>query len=554
MSPADSPELTLAQLRKSYARQLPQLLNEIEQSAQQVLAHGWDMDDTKRFKHTVHKLAGSTASFGFPLVNAQLKTLESFLNDVLNEYQPLPEQNDRLDYFLKQLRQAFADDRQEDIGEIMAHAQNNPTIRDARASHRIYLVEDDPFQAQELSAQISYFGYSVESIQDLDALRKNMEKEIPRAILMDVIFPEGLTAGPEMIRQMKQENHKNTPVIFISESNTIVSRLHAVRAGGNAYFTKPVDIGILVDMLDQLVVHEPVETCRVLLIDDNPLQAEGLIERLKTLNCEVMVITDPMQIMQPLVEHNPNMILIALDMAICNGLELAQVIRQLEQFVVTPILYLSDASKMQNDGFFTMKDTLSKDIDLESLKACLNARLNSFGHLRAMMVRDSLTGLYNHTTIKSLLDQEISRANRQVYPLTFAMLDIDHFKNVNDTYGHAAGDRVLKSLSRLLSQRLRKSDSIGRYGGEEFAIILPNTPLDAAAVLMNTLRESFSLIRHRTGEREFSITFSSGLASFPEFGNAEILIDCADKALYAAKGNGRNQVFTWTAETNATRA
>jgi diguanylate cyclase (GGDEF)-like protein len=158
------------------------------------------------------------------------------------------------------------------------------------------------------------------------------------------------------------------------------------------------------------------------------------------------------------------------------------------------------------------------------------------------MVRDSLTGLYNHTTIKERLDQELSRSSRLQSCLCFAMIDLDHFKKVNDTHGHGTGDRVLKSLARYLSQRLRKSDVIGRYGGEEFAVILPDTPLQAAIGLLNELRLGFAHIHHRGSGKDFTVKLSAGLASYPDYRNPTALIEAADQALYLAKRQGRNQV------------
>jgi diguanylate cyclase (GGDEF)-like protein len=155
---------------------------------------------------------------------------------------------------------------------------------------------------------------------------------------------------------------------------------------------------------------------------------------------------------------------------------------------------------------------------------------------------DSLTGLLNHTKTKEYLDKEISRAARQGSGLAFAMLDIDRFKSINDTYGHPAGDRVIVSLSRLLRQRLRKTDIVGRYGGEEFALVLAGADEKSAAKVVDEIRLSFGQVRHNCDGAEFSATFSCGVAGFPRYGDAISLCNAADKALYEAKHKGRNMV------------
>ena len=158
------------------------------------------------------------------------------------------------------------------------------------------------------------------------------------------------------------------------------------------------------------------------------------------------------------------------------------------------------------------------------------------------MNRDSLTGLQNHINIKISLEREIAQAERRSAPLSFVMIDIDDFKLVNDTYGHPVGDQVIKSLARLLSQRVRKGDIAGRYGGEEFALILPDTVPEEAFRLVESLREQFEKIKYSTEKGEFSSTFSAGIASCPPYEIMEGLITDADAALYKAKRTGRNKV------------
>ena len=139
--------------------------------------------------------------------------------------------------------------------------------------------------------------------------------------------------------------------------------------------------------------------------------------------------------------------------------------------------------------------------------------------------------------------QEVKRAIRQNSPLAYAMIDIDHFKKVNDSYGHAVGDQVIKSLSALLNKQLRKTDVVGRYGGEEFAVVLPNTSGEEAELIMNELRVTFEQIHHHAEETDFTVTFSCGLAAYPECPTFPDLAESADRAVYLAKKRGRNCII-----------
>ena len=155
------------------------------------------------------------------------------------------------------------------------------------------------------------------------------------------------------------------------------------------------------------------------------------------------------------------------------------------------------------------------------------------------MLHDSLTGLVNHSRLQQQLEIETARALRQHQVLSLAMIDIDHFKEVNDRHGHQTGDRMLKNLARFLRQRLRASDVIGRYGGEEFAVILADTTGEIAEEVINSLRRDFAAIPHETGGDVMTVTFSAGIASLPEHASVrELDPGCGPGAL---QGEGFRQ-------------
>ncbi|MBI6907257.1 diguanylate cyclase [Pseudomonas sp. ICBG1301] len=162
--------------------------------------------------------------------------------------------------------------------------------------------------------------------------------------------------------------------------------------------------------------------------------------------------------------------------------------------------------------------------------------------LSALSRIDSLTGLLNHGSWKDLLNLKFHKCQQQQGQATIALIDIDHFKQINDTHGHIVGDTVLRQLSQLLRQHLRENDFAGRYGGDEFCVILPKMPLQEAVLVMERMRETFSNYRNPQIP-ELRISLSIGLADFqPVFSDAVMWLNAADRALYVAKKTGRNRV------------
>ncbi|HTX02492.1 MAG TPA: diguanylate cyclase [Candidatus Acidoferrales bacterium] len=180
--------------------------------------------------------------------------------------------------------------------------------------------------------------------------------------------------------------------------------------------------------------------------------------------------------------------------------------------------------------------------------ALVNLRLRE--KLRSQSVRDPLTALYNRRYLDETLDLELARAARSKVPIAVIMLDIDHFKKFNDTFGHEAGDQVLKGVAEVLATSMRRGDVAGRFGGEEFLLIMPGADLERAMSRSDTMRETIASIElAQAGQKLGRVTASFGVAIFPDDGEtAHSLVQTADKALYAAKAAGRNRVLAARAE------
>lgn len=412
----------------------------------------------------------------------------------------------------------------------------------------LYIAIADPQQAQYLAEQLEFYGLPVEVLPDADALHEAFRKRYPLVLVMDVDFA-GDGQGLLLVGEVQSRVETPVPVIFYSrEVAPVMLRLAAVRVGGEAFLFDELEASTILEMIENTVAPAVVELSRVLVVDDSRAQAM-LTERI--LNAAAIItrsVNNPMLALKELDEFNPDLVILDMYMPECSGPELAKMIRQCERFDSIPIIYQS-AEEDLDKQLWAMRqgadDFLTKPVRPNVLTATVRNRVVRARSLKAHMVRDSLTGLYNHTHTQQLLAESCIRARRNATPLSVAMLDIDHFKQVNDQFGHPQGDRVIKTLAMLLKQRLRKTDYIGRYGGEEFVLILPGCNVLQAVKVVNALLERFRSMEFQTEQGRLQCTFSAGVAEC-ELNSERAAIEwiaVADQALYRAKDAGRNQVM-----------
>lgn len=195
---------------------------------------------------------------------------------------------------------------------------------------------------------------------------------------------------------------------------------------------------------------------------------------------------------------------------------------------------ITHVKKIEGDLRETNKELLRKIEEIEALQQ----------QLRQQAIHDPLTGLYNRRFLEETLGRELAQAHRTQEAMSLAMIDIDRFKSVNDTYGHSVGDLFLIALGDMLEHKIRAGDVACRFGGEEFIVVMPGAPLEVAAKRINEFRQAFGALKIDVAGQSISATFSAGVAGFPLHGTDEkTIIAEADRALYAAKEAGRNRVI-----------
>ncbi len=544
VSTTDRLEQQLAKLRESFAARLPGRVQEIASAWNSIAENGWNAENAKRFHRLIHSLAGAAATFGFATLSQSARQLELDVEPFIGATAPLlPEQSETITDWLSALESPVLQSPNAST-EAQAAPVPEKSLCETPSSHCLFLVTQGNAM-DELVAQVGYFDYKVEIVQELDHLAQELQQKSPAAILIDAdLYTSEEKLG--MLKSIHPSNDKRIPTIFISSHGDLAARLASVRAGADAYFTEPVNMARLVDKLDQLTASHAPDPYRVLVVEDDEAMAQYYSMTLKQAGMETNAVSDPNLVLQQLIDWKPDLILMDIHMPHCSGLELATVIRQQEAYVSIPIVYLSSETRIEKQleaMSLGGDDFLNKSIKPEHLISSIATRVQRSHTLRSLILRDSLTGLLNHTAIKGQLETEIARAKRNHSTLAYAMLDIDHFKRVNDIYGHPIGDGVLKTLARLLQQRLRQTDVIGRYGGEEFAVIMPDADTVQAKHVLEEIRSTFGQIRQQAGSEGFAVTFSAGVAAYPDYGEASSLNDAADRALYQAKQNGRNQII-----------
>ncbi len=411
----------------------------------------------------------------------------------------------------------------------------------------VYLVHDNGLVATDIAVQLRHFGYEVLHVADMARLASAVDERAPAAVVIDVSTPGVIFPVADEVARINRKCVQRFAVIFISAHSSFGTRLAAARAGAGGYFSNPLNVIALSERLDALTVRDQIPPYRILVMNDDPQAAEAYAAILTGAGMEVSVLARVTDMMQVLREFRPELVLMDVQTPLYDGADLAKLIRQDDTYLDVPIVFLSDEtnvakhlSAIESGG----DEFLAKPIQPLNLVSFLASRAQRYRALRGLITRDGLTGLLNHSALKEQLGREIARARRGCMPLTLAMVDIDYFKRVNDTYGHPVGDQVIRALSRLLQQRLRREDIVGRYGGEEFGIILPATPAAAATGVLDSIRAAFSAIRHQADDEDFTVTFSAGVAELAAQVDADSLLGVADAALYRAKHHGRNRVET----------
>ena len=360
---------------------------------------------------------------------------------------------------------------------------------------------------------------------------------------------------------MVQENIQEKPLSSFDTIQRICQTLYTLRI-----FQSWDEVSNLIDciergnpqeclhQLNRLMIH--LATCahvpqldcdRLLIIEDDPLIGQALVDELNEPNRQVLWATSVETALTLLREHTISLILLDLGLPDNDGRNLMVQMRQEALMKDVPIFVLSARTdvNVKVECFALGADMyFEKPVDPSLLRVTIASKLQRVKDFKTRSYHDDLTGLPNRIWLNIAFEQAIKLSARTHHPLSLALIDIDHFKQVNDLHGHSIGDRVLRHTTKVISRTLRVSDMIARWGGEEFVMIFPQTsPLQAKRALDKAKEELRNDFFRLPSELPLSLTFSAGVIRLTEGMTLEMAIVEADRHLYKAKTEGRDRII-----------
>ena len=534
----------IAALRRYYIEHLPGPVAELRRMQILLSKNKLPMPEVQQLYRLSHNFVGSGATFGFPEITVIARDLNNQTNDFL--VGKISDEN----------QQSLILRCVNDLIQALSAIENSPTqnfpvqpavtLGDDKENIVIVLKQSANGFIADLARQLRHFGYNVELYErppETAPMR-------PHVVIVDVNADTDVSGAMETWSQFSAAHQSS--LLIVSPLDNFSSRLAAVKIGAQGYFTPPVDALKIIDRIEQLHPAPQAQAeWNILIVDDEAMLAQFYSHTLRAEKMSVTVCSQPHEVLDMLLSQSFDLVLIDYLMPGCTGQELARIIRQQERYLSLPIIFMSSDEHIETrfiDQDLGIDAFLVKPFTPGQLVSVVKSRARRAAELRALMTHDSFTGLLNHAAFNERLSLETAVYARTKADAAYVMIDIDHFKNINDTYGHATGDKVIKSLARLMQQQLRRTDIIGRCGGEEFGIIMPGCSLHDAGRIIEDLRQKFSDLEFKTGDGKIiHSTFSGGVSPFKTGENVDNIINLTDELLYEAKKRGRNNIALPTA-------
>ncbi len=521
----------MASLQREYLREAPARLADLRKDLAAFRAGEPDALESLRVRF--HRLAGSGGSYGFPRVTEIARAMEE---RILTEPKPTPQEADHFEQAIGDLKVALDDTAVDPV------LPEQPTKVPAFGWRAALLMNSTPLR-NELERSLGEVGFVVTLHEDdLDPWSVPPTERPDLVVVGTDVGDDPLT----LARYWAAATPDRPRAVVVADPAERYDRLRTAAAGVDAVFG-PSSLPRGLTQYARALVQIGAPPANVVVVEDDPAQSQLFATWLNQINARVSVCGSAQVARDTLMNETPDLVLLDVDLPDVDGYALARMMRQEPRLALVPIVFLT-ARQTVADEMEGLRaggdDFLIKPVEQSHLLQVVLTRTERGRRIRELVHRDGLTGVLNHATLMAELEHAIAYAGRHGEPLCFLMLDLDHFKRVNDTHGHLVGDQVLMHVSRVFRRGVRNSDLLGRYGGEEFGIILRRCPPANGRVIAEKLRSMLAESPMQIpGGPEIALRVSIGVAAFPGSGRtATEVAAAADLALYRAKSAGRDRV------------
>ncbi|WP_198284638.1 EAL domain-containing response regulator [Beggiatoa alba] len=546
MSTRKTLQETLLALREEYARQLPQTIADLVKS-EEIIKKQWNKEDLRQFQQKVHRVAGNAGSFGFLSLSQTARVLDTFLVEILERNTPaepyeLIEINQRLGHI-----QQAALSPDEPVTATPASKTKSHPIPEKQES-TIYLVDDDLQLTAYLAEYLKSYGYNVQVFHNTRGLIDLVQTYPPTLIIMDVMLSEGELAGPQIMAAIQKNRTEPLPVIFISARTDMAARLAAVRANGDAYFNKPLDIVAILNKIKQLIDKKRQKIPhRILIIDDTQRYGERYSKILSQAGLQTAVLKEPLRLIDALDKYPPSLILINTQLQSINAIELAVVLRHQEKYKRLPLIFFAqqfDQTLRRAAVKGIADDFLSDTIEADALVATVVNRLKHTEHQPKTdyLHQDVTTGLYNRQYLLSQLEwMKVTAADN---PLIALYISIDSYSGISKILGYQAVDSAMSEIAQFLKQQVNQHDLLARFSESVFVILSTDRSIYEAKALANSIRATIENYVLELNQQQLFTTCSIGLGVYDEeiSGGAPIALTQAESACQQAQELGGNRI------------